>query len=153
MEDEGTTSAGDMGVFTPTLGGAGTPEKRKMKTEKGKKVSDDSKSLSKAEKEGVKKMFADKGKTKLSEDIKKDSNMIEETTKYKYYNDGDRKVFEIMERADFDMFYQGLRKKNNRIWRQGETCTKMLQIMNENRGLWFEVRFGDRMYKPFDKGF
>lgn len=185
MEDEATTSAGDVGEFTPQLSttkrkaleakkkkfeaakkdydeakkklegadfaddgdGLGEVDKKKKKLEMKKKKLEMKKKKAEGENPFAKK--DDKKKSKLTEN----SNMIEETENYKFYNDGDRKVFEILDEADFNMFYQGLKKANNRIWRQGETCSKMMEHMNKNRGLWFEVRFGDRIYKPFDKGF
>lgn len=79
------------------------------------------------------------------------SNMIEETDKFKYFLEGDKKVFEILDEADFNIFYQGLRKVNPRFWRQSPITVKMMERMNENRGLWFVVRYGDKQYKPFDK--
>ena len=174
MEDEATTSAGDMAVHTPVMG---QPKKRKgMEDELEEKPKTGRQAVLKRQKRTTmvnKEIRADIKKygsldaalkAKKTEELEettqqKDPNMIEETATYKYYNDGDRKVFEMLDESDFHKFYQGLKRGNNRFWRNSPmmggspTTEKMMEKMNENRGLWFEVRYDNRIYKPFDKGF
>ena len=80
-----------------------------------------------------------------------ESYMIEDAGEYIYFREGEKKVFEMFEEKDFNVFIQGLKKSNPRFWRTTPTNEAMMIKMNENRGLWFEVRFGDQVFKPFDK--
>lgn len=104
----------------------------------------------------ARKALSDEAERKRKESEKKRASMkesyiLEDAGAYVYFREGEKNVFEMFEENDFNVFIQGLKRNNPRFWRTTPINEKMMEKMNENRGLWFEVRFGDRSYKPFDK--
>lgn len=70
-----------------------------------------------------------------------ENNIMENTEKYKLYNEKEVVVFELFNEQDYYHFTQGYTKSNPRYWRQNETTSVLLKTLSENRGKSFTVRY------------
>jgi len=83
----------------------------------------------------------------------KDNNMIiKENDQFKFYKEGERKIFEFKNHSDFENFQLGLKKANHRYWRLTEACISMLEMLQQHKGKEFVVRFQDKECSPYMTG-
>ena len=81
-------------------------------------------------------------------------NIITETPDYKLFTEADNTVFELKNRADFEVFFRGLKERDMRKWRYGsETTKKLIEALNEHKGKSLVIRYQDGEYRPYVKMF
>ena len=89
-------------------------------------------------------------KNKLGE---KNMDTIQETDGYKFYNSGDRKIFEFKKSEDFANIQLGFKKRNFRYFRESQAGTDMLETLQSHKGKNFVVKCGNHEWRPFSLGF
>jgi len=85
---------------------------------------------------------------KRKEEKKKKEEKIVEESGYSIYNDGDKRVFEINDYTDYQVFNMGLQMNNPRQWRGNETCNEFLNDYNTNRSHNYSVRWNGSDVQP-----
>jgi hypothetical protein len=83
----------------------------------------------------------------------KDMDTIQETDGYRFYNSGDRKVFEFLKTEDFPNIQLGFKKRNFRYFRESESGRDLLEALLTHKGKNVVVKCGDFEWKPFVLGF
>ena len=91
-------------------------------------------------------------KTKKKKE-KKDMELVTESNGYNVYKKDNKRVFEIKDEYDFQVFRKGLNGKDPRVWRGNDTCTDFLNDWNGNKSRSYSVRWNGSDVYPANMGF
>lgn len=92
------------------------------------------------------KLLKPKGDKKVEETVTETTETVNEG--WKFYQEGDQKIFEIIKEDDFNQFRIGYKKGNRRYWQQNPVLREMMDCMNSEKTRNFVVKFKEGLYNP-----